>query len=106
MGFKKLLTKKMSWLCLVVFTVTYLAPLALSCKDLSIGANTWHWLNFWTVFSIVQIVECLLVFPKFIPGYCMAKCLFVLWLWSPNYWGASLIVAKYVQPFFAKVDPL
>merc|ERR1711936_142938 len=70
------------------------------------------WLRYWVVFSTFSLLELLLdMMVSWLPGYLIAKCVFLIWCMAPvpnN--GSNIIFNLVVLPLFhthhAKIDSL
>uniref|UniRef100_A0A915KZY0 Receptor expression-enhancing protein n=1 Tax=Romanomermis culicivorax TaxID=13658 RepID=A0A915KZY0_ROMCU len=58
-----------------------------------------HWLVYWTVFAVFSIVDfgaeriC-----AYFPFYWLAKCIFLVYLYEPHFYGASRLYVSSVRP--------
>lgn len=65
-----------------------------------------QWLTYWTVFSLFVVAELFVGFAirEIIPFYYVIKLGFLIWLFLPNFQGASWIYDKILFRFFKSVE--
>ena len=80
-------------------------------KALDSGSTTEsaRWLQYWMIFVAFSQIEFLFdMIGAYVPLYFEAKLLFVLWLSTTRFQGATLLCEKYVKPFLktheSKID--
>ena len=67
-----------------------------------------RWLQYWMIFVALSQIEFFDMIGAYVPLYFEAKLLFVLWLSTTRFQGATLLCEKYVKPFLktheSKID--
>merc|ERR1719397_522194 len=78
-------------------------PMYMSMKALVSGDNraSTLCLNYWVLYSLFCILE-IIFYPLvyFIPMWSVCKCMFLVWLYAPNYRGGSVIMERFLEPLF------
>ncbi|KAL4453640.1 hypothetical protein ABPG74_009536 [Tetrahymena malaccensis] len=94
-------------LCLAIFAVStgYCLYQASYCQKQSAEVLK-RWLYVWTFIGALALVEKILFFLPLIPGYCILKSLFIVWLYHEKYNGAQFLYHTFIQPFDAHLDIL
>jgi receptor expression-enhancing protein 5/6 len=78
-------------------------PSYLSFKAVESPAKTddVQWLTYWTVYAFIGFFEQIAKeFLAYVPLYDELKVLFLLWLWMPQFKGATFIYDHYLAPWF------
>jgi len=81
--------------------VGFLYPAYASFKALEDGTEEDHrqWLTYWVVFSFFTLVESLVDYILYwIPLFYVVKVLFLFWLFSDRYKGATVLYQMCVRP--------
>ena len=64
-----------------------------------------QWLTYWVVFAIFTFIDVFSGFVlKFFPFYFFAKILFLIWLFLPNFQGATILYNFIVVKLFKKFE--
>ena len=64
-----------------------------------------QWLTYWVVFSLFSIIDLFSAFVlKFIPFYFFLKMIFLIWLFMPNFKGATFVYDHFLIKIFKKYE--
>ena len=65
-----------------------------------------HWLTYWVVFSLFTVFDLLTLgfVLKFIPFYFFFKIIFLIWLFMPNFKGATILYNLIIVRLYAKYE--
>lgn len=64
-----------------------------------------QWLTYWVVFSLFSIIDLFSGFVlKFIPFYFFFKLIFLIWLFMPNFRGATYVYDWFLVKVFRKYE--
>ena len=64
-----------------------------------------QWLTYWVVFAIFTFIDVFSGFIlRFFPFYFFAKILFLLWLFLPNFQGATTLYNYFVVKIFKRFE--
>ena len=64
-----------------------------------------QWLTYWVVFALFTFIDVFSSFVlKFFPFYFFAKILFLIWLFLPNFQGATILYNIIVVKLFKKFE--
>ncbi len=64
-----------------------------------------QWLTYWVVFAIFTFFDVFSSFIlKFFPFYFFAKILFLIWLFLPNFQGATILYNYFIVRIFKKFE--
>ncbi|VDN01139.1 unnamed protein product [Thelazia callipaeda] len=81
----------------------YPAYISIKAIETSQKNDDTQWLTYWVIFALLSIVEFFSdAFVKYFPFYWLAKCIFLLYLYSPMTMGAQKIYSRFLQPFIQK----
>lgn len=84
--------------------VGILLPSYSSYKALKYASNNNRWLKYWTVFSLLKVVEMLSLPHLWTPYYFDLRLFFLLWLQSSTFQGSDIIFNKCLKPFLDKYE--
>lgn len=88
-----------SWIFGMVFPI-YASFKAIESKD---PTDDVQWLTYWAVYATINALEIFLSpVVAWIPFYYEVKCLFVMWLISPQSKGAAQLYKQQLRPFLYK----
>jgi len=65
-----------------------------------------HWLTYWVVFSLFTVFDLLTLgfVLKFIPFYFFFKIIFLIWLFMPNFKGATILYVLIIERLYKKYE--
>lgn len=91
----------------VTMSVGVLLPALFSLKALASEdkEDDKQWLTYWTVFSLFVVAELFFgAILKFLPYYFGIKIVFLVWLFLPNFQGATFIYENFIYKVFKTVE--
>jgi len=65
-----------------------------------------HWLTYWVVFSLFTVFDLLTfgIILKFIPFYFFFKIIFFIWLFMPNFKGATILYNLIIVRLYSRYE--
>lgn len=91
----------------ITLCVGVLLPAHFSMKALATEGkeDDKQWLTYWTIFGLFVIAELFFgIILKALPFYYIAKLVFLVWLFLPNFQGATFIYDKIIRNLFRSVE--